>query len=263
LSQDGTGVTLGLAVHDVTARRAQMITNRESGTRIDEIAAGIYRISTPVTATPGGFTFNQYLILDDAPLLFHTGPRRLFPLTREAIAAVLPVERLRHISFSHFEADECGALNELLAAAPHALPLCGKIAAMVSVADFADRAPQAMKDGETLVLGRHAVQWCATPHLPHAWECGVLFETATHTLFCGDLFTQGGADHPPLTESDILEPSEAMRAKLDYFSHTRHLAPLIDRLARLAPTTLGCMHGAAWRGDGAALLHTLGERLAA
>src|SRR5215831_20558351 len=181
-----------------------MITNRESATRVDEIAAGIYRISTPVTIVPGGFSFNQYLVLDEQPLLFHTGPRRMFPLVREAIAAVMPVARLRYISFSHYEADECGALNEFLSVAPRAVPLCGQIAAMVSIGDVADRPPVVLGDGETRSLGRHVVRWLDTPHLPHAWECGFLMEESTKTLLCGDLFTQGGADHAPLIESDIL-----------------------------------------------------------
>ena len=238
-----------------------MITNRQSATRIDDIADGIYRISTPVSVMPGGFTFNQYLIVDDDPLLFHTGLRRMFPLVREAIEAVLPARRLRYIALSHYEADECGALNEFLAVAPAAVPLCGEVAARVSVADIADRAPRAMKDGEDLALGRHRVRWFATPHLPHAWECGFLFEETTRTLLCGDLFTQGGADHPPLTEADILEPSEAFRAQLDYYSHTRNGAAMIERLAATRPATLACMHGPAWRGDGAQLLRALGERL--
>jgi flavorubredoxin len=239
-----------------------MITNPDSGTRIDEIAERIYRITTPVTVVPGGFTFNQYLIVDDEPLLFHTGLRRLFSLVREAIYAVLPVDRLRYIGLSHYEADECGAMNEFLAAAPRAQPLCGDIAALVSIADTADRAPRPMADGETLSLGcAHEVRWFATPHLPHAWECGFLFETRTRTLLCGDLFTQGGAAHPPLTEDDILEPSEAFRTAMDYYSHTKNPGSMVERLAETAPLTLACMHGAAWRGDGSRLLRALGERL--
>jgi len=149
------------------------IVDTESRTAIDEIAEGIYRISTPVAPSPEmppGFTFNQYLILDEAPLLYHTGLRQLFALTCQAIATVLPVERLRYLCFSHVEADECGALNLFLGAAPGAVPLCGEIAAMVSIADLADRPPQAMADGESLDLGRHRITWTATPHLPHAWE---------------------------------------------------------------------------------------------
>lgn len=239
------------------------ITNRESGTRVDEVAAGIYRIHTPIPpgAIPGGFSFNQYLITDDEPLLFHTGPRKLFPLVREAIASVIPVDRLRHLAFSHFEADECGALNEFLAVAPEARPLCGAVAAMVSVDDVADRPARALADGEEVALGTRTVRWIDAPHMPHAWECGFLFEASTRTLLCGDLFTQPGDRHPPLTEGDILGPSEAMRAGLDYYSHTREAPALIARLAGTAPTTLACMHGAAWRGDGAKLLRELGDVL--
>jgi len=144
------------------------VTNTASGTNVHEIADGIYRINTPV-ALPGagGFSFNQYLIGDDAPLLFHTGPRRMFPLVREAVASVLPVERLRYIAFSHVEADECGSLNEWLAAAPRSVPLCGSVAAMVSIGDLADRAPRVLADAELLSIGRHAVRWFDTPHLPH------------------------------------------------------------------------------------------------
>lgn len=238
-----------------------MITNRDTGTSIDEIAAGIYRISTPVSVVPGGFTFNQYLIKDDEPLLFHTGLRRSFPLVREAVATVLPVETLRWISFSHYEADECGALNEFLAVAPNAMPLCGTIAAMVSVGDIADRPPRALGDGEDIAIGQHVLRWFSTPHLPHAWECGFLFDETTKTLLCGDLFTQGGADHPAVTEADILEPSEAFRAQLDYFAHSRNAGAMIERLAATRPATLACMHGAAWRGDGARLLRSLGAKL--
>ena len=133
------------------------ITNKQSGTNVHEIADGIYRINTPVVMEPGGFSFNQYLIVDDEPLIFHTGPRRMFPLVREAAASVLPVERLRYIAFSHVEADECGSLNEWLAAAPQSSPLCGTVAALVSISDLADRPPRALADGEALSLGRHTV----------------------------------------------------------------------------------------------------------
>src|SRR5439155_19900332 len=142
-------------------------------------------------------------------------------------------------------------LNVFPAAAPEAVRLCGKLAAMVSIGDMADRPPQALDDGESVALGRHTVRWFATPHLPHAWECGHLMEETTRTLFCGDLFTQPGAKHPPLTEADILEPSEAFRHQLDYYAHSRNAGPLIERLAAMQPTTLACMHGSAWRGDGA------------
>jgi len=237
------------------------ITNTQSGTCVDEVADGIYRISTPVSIPGGGFSFNQYLIVDDEPLIFHTGPRRMFPLVREAVASVIAPDRLRHIAFSHVEADECGSLNEWLAAAPQSAPLCGSVAAMVSIGDLADRPPRALADGEAVSLGKHAVRWYDAPHLPHAWECGFLAEERTGTLFCGDLFTQGGADNPPVTGSDILGPSEAFRRQMDYFSHTRHARPMIERLAATAPTTLACMHGSAWRGDGARLLRALADAL--
>jgi flavorubredoxin len=237
------------------------ITNRQSGTHVHEVAAGVYRISTPIRMQGGAFSFNQYLIDDDEPLLFHTGPRKLFPLVREAVASVLPAERLRHIGFSHVEADECGALNDWLAVAPQASPLCGTVAALVSVADLADRPPRALADGERLSLGTRAVTWFDTPHLPHGWECGFLMEEHTATLLCGDLFTQGGADLPPITESDILGPSEAFRREMDYFSHTPQARAMLERLAANRPATLACMHGSAWHGDGAQLLRALADAL--
>lgn len=238
-----------------------MITNPGSGTRVDEVAPSVYRISTPVTILPGGFSFNQYLVKDDKPLLFHTGPRRMFPFVREAIAAVMPVERLRYVAFSHVEADECGSLNELLAAAPQAEPLCGSIAAMVSVNDLADRPPRALADGESLGLGSKRVRWLDAPHLPHGWECGYLFEETTATLFCGDLFTQPGAEHAPLTTGDILGPSEAMRSAMDYYAHGKDTRGLLEKLAATRPTTLACMHGSAWSGDGGRLLLDLANEL--
>jgi flavorubredoxin len=240
-----------------------MITNTQSATSIDEIAGGIYRISTPVPpeAIPGGFTFNQYLIVDDSPLLYHTGLRKMFPLVQEAIASVIPVSSLRYIGLSHFEADECGSLNEFLEAAPKAEPLCGNIAKMVSVDDIALRPARALADGEELSIGTHIVRWIDTPHFPHGWECGHLFEKTTQTLFCGDLFTQGGHDHEPLTSEDILNSSEEMRGALDYFSHTRHVHELAEKLAATSPRILACMHGSAWQGDGAGLLRQLGGRL--
>lgn len=238
------------------------ITNSESGTNVHEIADGIYRINTPVVIPGGGgFSFNQYLIVDGEPLLFHTGPRKMFPLVRPAVASVMPVERLRHLAFSHVEADECGSLNEWLAVAPQAAPLCGTVAAMVSVNDLADRPARALADGETLALGKHSLRWFDTPHLPHGWECGFLMEERTKTLLCGDLFTQGGADHPPITESDILGPSEAFRHEMDYFSHTKNARAMLERLASAGPTTLACMHGSAWQGDGATLLRSLADAL--
>jgi flavorubredoxin len=238
------------------------ITNQESGTNVHEIADGIYRINTPVVFENGlGFTFNQYLVVDDEPLLYHTGPRKMFPLVREAVASVIPVDQLRYIGFSHVEADECGSLNEWLAEAPDAVPLCGTVAGLVSINDLADRPPRTLADGEALLLGKHQLRWFDTPHLPHGWECGLLFEENTGTLFCGDLFTQGGVDLPAVTEEDILGPSEEFRQRMDYFSHTKNAGDMLERLAGTKPTTLACMHGSAWRGDGAALLRDLAKAL--
>ena len=239
------------------------ITNSEAGTNVHEVAAGIFRINTPIppSVIPGGFSFNQFLLVDEEPLLFHTGPRKMFPLVAEAVKSVLPVESLRHIAFSHFEADECGSLNEWLAAASRAQPVCGRIAALVSVDDVADKPARALADGEVLVTGQHRLKWYDTPHLPHGWETGYLFEENTRTLLCGDLFTQPGQGELPVTEDDILEPSEAFRKKMDYFSHSTNAPELLERLAETDPTTLACMHGSVWKGDGGALLRALSGRL--
>ena len=241
-----------------------MITNTQSRTNIQEIASGIYRINTPISIPggPGQFSFNQYLIVDDAPLLFHTGQRQLFPLVQEAVNAVIPVQKLRYVALSHFEADECGALNAFLAASPQAEPVCSGLAAMTSVNDFADRPARALRDSEELALGSHTLRWFDTPHMPHGWECGLMMESSTRTFFCGDLFTQGGPGDVAVTESDILGPSEAFRKPMDYFAHAPQTGAILERLAREQPTTLACMHGSAWRGDGAALLRALARALA-
>lgn len=234
-------------------------------TTVDEISDGIYRISTPVPPSefPGGFSYNRYLIADDEPLLFHLGHRKLFDVTAEAVARVLPVESLRWLSFSHLEADECGALNQFIAAAPKAQPLCGRVAAQVSIGDYADREPRALADGEALSLGRHTVRWFDAPHTPHNWECGFLMEDATGTLFCGDLFTQPGTGEQALTEDDILGPSEAMRAGLDYYAHATNSGENLERLAALEPKVLACMHGSAYAGDGGAALRALAKAISA
>jgi glyoxylase-like metal-dependent hydrolase (beta-lactamase superfamily II) len=239
-------------------------TNPESGTNVHEIASEIFRISTPVppSAMPGGFTFNQFLVVDDAPLLFHTGPRRMFPLVLQAVQHVLgDAKRLRYVAFSHVEADECGSLNEFLSAAPEAVAACSTIAAMVSVSDLADRPPRALADGEALSLGKREVRWLDAPHLPHNWECGYLFESTTRTLLCGDLFTHGGADLPALTESDVLAPSEAMRAAMGGVAIEKGTRGILEKLARTEPATLGLMHGSSFRGDGRKLLLGLADAL--
>lgn len=236
------------------------ITDKQSGTNICEVAKDIYRINTPVDIA-GGFSFNQYLLVDDEPLIFHTGPRRMFPLVSAAINSVIPLQSLRYISFSHFEADECGSLNEFLAAAPDAVPLCGFLLGMISINDVADREAVVLKDNESIGTGRHRLRWLDAPHLPHSWETGYLFDETTDTLFCGDLFTQPGHGKEVITENDILGPSEEFRKQMDYFSHSKNADVLIEHLAKTNPSTLACMHGNVWKGDGAALLRELKSAL--
>jgi flavorubredoxin len=232
-----------------------------SETRIDEIDQGIYRVNTPLTAMPGGFSYNQYLVVDDEPLLFHTGPRHLFADVRAAIDRVLPFDKIRWIGFSHYEQDECGALSEMLAVAPNARPVCSRVAAMVGNADAAGREPRALADGETLQTGRRTLRWIDAPHVPHGWDCGFLLDATNRVLFCGDLFTQPGLGKEACTEGDILGPSEAFRAAIDYYSYTRNAGPILDKIAATEPRVLACMHGSAWRGDGAQLLRALGQKL--
>jgi flavorubredoxin len=237
------------------------ITNSQSGTRVHEIARGIHRISTPVRDMPGGFTFNQFLVVDDAPLLFHTGPRRMFPLVREAVAHVLgDVARLRYVAFSHIESDECGSMNDFLAAAPAAEAVFSTIGAMTS-SDLADRPPVVLADGQELDLGGRRLRWLDAPHLPHNWETGYLFDSSTRTLLCGDLFTHGGADLPAITESEVLGPSEALRAQMNHMAVERDGRRLLEKLARTEPGTLAIMHGSSYRGDGGKLLRALADAL--
>ncbi len=236
-----------------------MLTNPHTETRIDEVAAGIYRINTPlrIDAIPGGFNISQYLIVDEEPVLFHTGYRRWFPFVSEAISKVLPPGRIRHAGYSHFEGDESGAINEFLAVAPQAVPFASNIGALTSLADHADRPARGLADGEEFSIGQKTLRWIDTPHVPHGWDCGVLFDNTTGTLLCGDLFTQAGAETPPVTESEILTTSEGMRKAMDYYAHSTNTTAILERLAALKPTTLACQHGSAYRGDGAALLRSL------
>lgn len=241
-----------------------MITNSETCTQIDEIARGIYRISTPVRPGPDlppGFSFNQILIAAEQPLLFHTGPKKMLPLVREAIRTVLPPESLRYVGFSHNEADESGSLAEWLVIAPRAQALCSQVGAMIFAGDVSDRPVHAMTDGQRLDLGGHEISWIDAPHVPHGWDCGFIGELSTRTLLCGDLFTQPGDTNPPLTERDILAPSEAMRAMFDYYSHGPNTIASLERLAAFEPRTLACMHGSAYTGDGRALILELARAL--
>lgn len=234
-----------------------MITNTQSGTNVHEISPGIFRINTPVEIPATLFSFNQYLVRADEPLLFHTGPKKMFPLVAEAIRSLMPLESLRYVAFSHYEADECGSLAEFLAAAPGAEPLSGAIAKMVSIDDVSPRPARALADGELLSLGSYTVRWFETPHVPHGWECGLLMETTTRTLLSGDLFTQPGIGKEAVTTGDILTPSEAFRKQMDYYAHAPHTRATIERLANENPTTLACMHGSAWKGDAGKLLREL------
>lgn len=228
-------------------------------TTIDEIATGIYRLSTFVPQIgPSGFTFNQFLLDDDEPLLFHTGHRAMFPDVRTAIEQVMPVDRLRWITFGHVESDECGAMNEFLAVAPQAQIAHGAGGCQVSLDQMADRPPRPLADGETITLGRMRVRHLETPHVPHAWEARVLFEETTQTLLCGDLFTHLG-NGPALTENDILGPSEQAEDLFAYSSLSPTTPQTIDRLAALAPRTLALMHGSSFTGDCSAALHALAD----
>jgi flavorubredoxin len=228
-------------------------------TRIDEVADGIYRFSTFVPQIgPTGFTFNQYLIDDEQPLLFHTGQRAAFPLLAAAIASITPLDRLRWITFGHVEADECGAMNELLAAAPQAEVAHGALGCMVSLNDLADRPPVPLADGQVIELGRHRVRHIDTPHVPHGWEARILYEETTNTLLCGDLFSQLG-NGPALTTSDIVEAAGQAEDVFSASCLTPNTGPTIRRLADLAPTTLAIMHGSCYSGDGAAALLALAD----
>jgi flavorubredoxin len=227
-------------------------------TTVDQIADGIYRLSTWVAeiAPPAGFTFNQFLIDADEPLLFHTGPRAMFPLVSDAAARVLPVHRLRWITFGHIEADECGSMNQWLAAAPHAEVAHGVVGCMVSLNDLADRPPRPLSDGEVLDLGGKRVRHIDTPHVPHAWEARVLYEETTETLLCGDLFTHVG-NRRALSDDDIVEPAIEAEMMFRYSSLAPDTAPVMRRLGDLAPKTLALMHGSSFNGDGAKALSDL------
>lgn len=228
--------------------------------RVDEIAPDVFRIS--VFVAPANLQFNHFLVRDDEPLLFHTGLRGMFPEVREAVARLVDLKRLGHISFSHFESDECGSLNEWLAVAPQADVICSQVGGLVCVNDFIGRPARALAAGETFATGRYRFRFLHTPHLPHGWDAGVLFEETQKTLLCSDLFHQTG-DVEPLTESDVVgRTREALRAYqagilADYVPYTHLTGKNLARLAALAPRTLAIMHGSSFRGDGAAALRDL------
>ncbi len=228
-------------------------------TRITEIADGIFRLSTfvPDIAPPRGFTFNQFLVRGDESLLFHAGHRRMFPAIRGALARLVAPERLRWIGFGHFESDECGGLNEWLAWAPQAEAIHGALGCDVSIADFADRAPRPLGDGEVIALGGgKRLRYLATPHTPHGWDSGLMFEESTRTLLCGDLFTQTG-DDAALTERDIVGPAIEAENMFRYTALHPALGTTLRRLAGLAPRRLALMHGPSFAGDAVAALDAL------
>jgi flavorubredoxin len=230
-------------------------------TKISEIADGIYRLSTfvPDIAPPAGFTFNQFLVLGDEPLMFHTGLRKMFPLNREALSRIIPPERLRWIAFGHYESDECGAMNEWLSIAPQAEAAHGQTGCLVSLNDMADRPPRALNDGEIIDLGGgKRVRFIDTPHTPHGWDAGVLYEESTRTLLGGDLFTQLG-DGPALTGGDIVGPAIAAEDLFKYSSLSPGMGKTLRTLSKLEPRTLALMHGPSFSGDGGAALRALAD----
>jgi flavorubredoxin len=228
-------------------------------TQTTEIADGIYRFSTFVPDVgPTGFTFNQYLIDDDQPLLFHTGHRAMFPSLAETMARITPLDRVRWITFGHVEADECGAMNELLAVAPHAEVAHGALGCLVSLNDMADRPPVPLSDGQVVELGAHRVRHIDTPHVPHGWEARVLYEETTNTLLCGDLFTQLGRG-PAITTDDIVGAAAQAEDVFGASCLTPNTGPTIRRLAALAPGTLAVMHGSCFTGDGESALLALAD----
>jgi flavorubredoxin len=230
----------------------------EPTTTVNEIADGIYRLSTfvPEVAPPAGFTFNQFLIAADEPLLFHTGPRAMFPLVAEAVAKVVPVESLRWITFGHVESDENGAMNMWLAAAPNSQVAHGALGCMVQLNDLCDRPPRALEEGEVIELGGKRVRQISTPHVPHGWEAQVLFEETTGTLLCGDLFTHIG-NGAAVVSDDIVGPAIDAEEIFHASCLSPQTADVMRQLGDLAPTTLAVMHGSSYSGDGGKALYDL------
>jgi flavorubredoxin len=230
--------------------------------KVEEIGDKIYRVSTfmPHVLPPAGLTFNEFVVLADEPLLFHCGHRKLFPVVSAAVARILPLNKLRWISFGHLEADECGAMNEWLAASPNAQIVHGVTGCRLSIDDMADRPALALSDGDILALGSRRVRFIDTPHVPHNVDAGVIYEEETETLFCGDLFAHGG-NGPALTTSDILAPATAVGMG-QYTSLAPNIAAIIHGLARLGPKRLAVMHGSSFAGDGGTALTGLANHYA-
>lgn len=233
-------------------------------TRITEIADGVYRLSTlvPEVAAPAGFSFNQFLLTADEPMLFHCGHRHMFGQISEAVSRIIPVDTLRWISFSHLEADESGAMNLWLAAAPNAEVAHGTLACDVSLGDLADRPPRALEDDEVLDIGGKRIRFLATPHVPHGWDAGLMFEETAGTLLCSDLMGQVG-DGPALGGDDIVERAIEAEAMFESMQVTAKSIATLRRLAALNPRTLAMMHGASFAGDGGRLVTHFADTLEA
>ena len=229
-------------------------------TKVNEIADGIYRLSTWVAeiAPPAGFAFNQFLIDAEEPLLFHTGPRAMFPLVSEAVSRIVPVERVRWVSFGHVESDECGAMNAWLTAAPDAAVTFGALGCDISLNDMADRPPRSLVDDEVIDLGGKRLRWISTPHVPHGWEAGVLYEETTGTLLCGDLLSQVGGG-PAVTTDDVVEPAMAAEAMFHATCLAPHTGAVLRGLGDLEPATLAIMHGSSFAGAGGDQLRHLAD----
>jgi flavorubredoxin len=226
-------------------------------TSVDEIAPDIFRLSTLVPEIgPSGFTFNQFLLKDDQPLLFHTGHRSMFSSVCEAIETVMPVASLRWICFGHLESDECGSMNEFLGAAPQAQVAHGALGCLVSINEMADRSPLPMSDGDVLEIGAKRVRHIDTPHVPHCWDARVLFEETSGTLLCGDLFTHLG-NGPAITDSDIVGAAMDAEALFRSSSLAPDTSATMRKLADLEPSTLALMHGSSYGGNGSSALYDL------
>jgi flavorubredoxin len=229
--------------------------------KITEIAPDVYRLSLFVPEA--NLQFNQFLVCDEEPLLFHTGMRAIFPLVREAVAKIINPAEIRHIGFSHFEADECGSLNEWLAVAPNAEPVCSMVGALVSVNDFSSRPARGLNDGDSFTTGKYKFRFLQTPHLPHCWEAGLLFEETNRTLFSSDLFHQNG-DVEPLTEQDIIGRVRETVIEYNasplagYMPYTRQTETNLQKLIELKPATIAAMHGSSFNGNGEQALKDFG-----
>ncbi|MEW6155812.1 MAG: MBL fold metallo-hydrolase [Verrucomicrobiota bacterium] len=231
-----------------------------STVQIDEIAADLFRLS--VYVPDFDMQFNHFVVRDDEPLLFHTGLKSMFPLLREAVSRLIDPAKLRHIAWSHFESDECGALNEWLQLAPEAQPVCTLVGKLVSVDDFSLRPARGMTPDDVLATGKYRYRFYRSPHIPHGWDAGVLFEETRKTLFCSDLFHHFG-NVAPVTSSDLIEPTRRAMQQLQqgplagYMPYMRQTEGVLRSLAELKPETLAVMHGSSYIGQSEKLLNEL------